>query len=152
MGFIENIILKLANIYSKIYGDVYQGYLENEKKIVDKKFYEKPLFLFPSFINHLYGSLVRGVYFYKKNNLIYFSNIPQSIKINPPILQFYFDKLEMKNQIMEFANSVPLKYIVNYYGFPQKPKIIKIKYLKYGIKEKELNYSDVKDLSLSGLF
>ena len=74
-GLITCVMLHLSNIYTKVYGEVYSGHYNIESEYFEPNFYEKYLYLFPSFVNHFYAGLFYPNYMYQKNNLIIvFSN------------------------------------------------------------------------------
>ena len=146
MNILTNILIYSANIYTNFYGVIFQGHYKNN-------FYYKPtfleyyLYLFPSFINHLYAKLLYKEYLYKKNNLLYLSSYNESKKITPPILGFTITGIELSTIIKKFSNNIPCNYIFSYYGFIFN-KEISIKYLKNGIKTKDTCIDEIKNLTL----
>lgn len=149
MDILTKILIFFSDIYTNIYGDIYRGSFDIHDTIfLEPVFLEKFLFLFPSFINHLYGRNFYNCYLYEKNNLLYISNIKESKKLNPPLFNFTLNNIEMKNKILKFSNNIPLRYILLYYNFALSNQSIKVKYLKNGFKTSNLNLNDIKNLSL----
>ena len=133
---ITSVMLHLSNIYTRIYGDVYSGHYDIESEYFEPNFYEKYLYLFPSFVNHFYAGLFYPNYMYQKNNLYYLSLFGETKKIIAPLMFCTNEGNNYKNLIGRFCTNIPLIYIFNFNNFV--PDELSFKYVKSGLQTKEM--------------
>ncbi|ADO67254.1 hypothetical protein crov221 [Cafeteria roenbergensis virus] len=149
MDLVTNVIIFVTQLYTKLYGDVYKGYYKNNT-YYKPMFLENYMYLLPSYFNHLYGKIFNINYLYQKNNLLYLSNIKESIQLIPPVLSFNINNIESKNLVTGFSNNIPFKYIFMYYGV-LLPTSINYKYIKSGVQIKEINSNEILEKSLTDI-
>ena len=147
MNSVNNLILLVTDLFTKLYGDVFVGHI-HLNTYYQPSFFENYLYLFPSFINHWYANYFYKEYLYSKNNLIYHSHFKQQCNLTPPLMEFNINNNNFKNEITSFANNIPLKYIFMFYGLRLINETITYRYLKNGFKNETKNLIEVEDKSL----
>lgn len=149
MEILTQFVIFITKIYTRLYGDVFEGYFYQDK-FYRPILFEQYFYIFPSFFNHFYGRFISNQYLYKKNNMLYLSNIKESKQLTPPILSFMIDGVEYKNMITKFSNNIPFDYIWRYYDLTQNLPIV-FRYLKGGIKTRESTLDEIRNDSLINL-